>query len=552
MFTDFWGRLLGGSRKNKRPDVLKGALQSEDSDYRVQLLCLEQWGELTRTLTPSRLARILDAADAGQITEQHALYCEMEDRCDHLAAEMGKRKRALLTLDWQVVPADNANPKAREVAEAARSWLDMLPDFEDILQDMADAIGHGFAALEARWDYADGLHIPAELVHRPQSWFVCPQGDRNRLHLRDGTVDGAELWPYGWLTHIHRSKSGWLPRAGLFRALAWTYLIRNYALNSEIAFVQIHGLPLRLGKYPPGSSKEDKAALLTALRSLGQDAAGIIPAGMEVVFETTSPATQDIAGQLVTRCEQGMSKAVLGGTLTSQADGKTSTNALGQVHEQVRRDLLVSDATQIASTLTAQLIVPMCALNLGITDRKLLPYFRFDTQEPADLQLYADAIPKLAPLLPISSQGVMERLKLPVATDDADRIRSVAAPQPEDENGADTAPANAPADDAEASNPKPKPKGADAAARAALRAAAGADAVDQDALDKMQADAALAQAAEALLAPLLAELDAGLGPEQIQARLGELYPQMDEAQLAEVMARALFVSSVWGRVNGGR
>ena len=530
MFGDFFGRLLGGRRSAQRRDVLKGAVQTEDSDYHVQLLSLELWGELTRTLTPSRLVRILEAADTGQIAEQHALYCEMEDRCDHLAAEMGKRKRALLTLDWQVVPASDDNPKAREVAEAAREWLDMLPNFEDVLQDMADAIGHGFAALELQWDYSEGLHIPAALTHRPQSWFQCPPGDRNQLRLRNGTLEGEPLWDYGWLTHIHRSKSGWLPRAGLFRALAWTYLIRNYALNSEIAFVQIHGLPLRLGKYPPGSSDKDKAALLTALRSLGQDAAGIIPAGMEVVFESVTPATQDIAGQLVTRCEQGMSKAILGGTLTSQADGKTSTNALGQVHEQIRQDLLVSDATQLASTLTAQLVVPLCILNLGITDKSLLPYFRFDTQQPEDLQLYADAIPKLAAYLPISSQGVMERLKLPVAVDEADRIRIR-----KDEPAAPT-----------------KDKAATKMAQAkATPNSPAADATDgaQTALDNMDAGAALALAGEALLAPLMAELDAGLSPEDLQARLGDLYPQMDEAQLAEVLAKALFVSEVWGRIN---
>ncbi|MEG6503250.1 DUF935 family protein, partial [Desulfovibrio sp. 1214_IL3152] len=71
----------------------------------------------------------------------------------------------------------------------------------------------------------------------------------------------------------------------------------------------------------------------------------------------------------------------------------------------------------------------------------------------------------------------------------------------------------------------------------------------QGALDGMQASAALALAGEALLAPLIAELDAGLSPEDMQARLGELYPQMDETQLAEIMARALFVSEVWGRVQ---
>ena len=517
----------GNTATATRPDVLKGAQQSEDSDYNVALLYLEQWGELTRNLTPSRLSRVLSAADAGQISEQHALFAEMEDRCDHLAAEIGKRKRALLTLDWNIIPARD-DAKAKDIAAQVRQWLDMLPNFEDVLQDMADGIGHGFAALEIKWDYSDGLHIPAALNHRPQSWFVCPQFDRNRLHMRDGTVDGADLWPYGWLTHIHRSKSGWLPRAGLFRCLAWTYLIRAYALNSEIAFTQIHGLPMRVGTYPPGSSKADKNALLNALRTLGQDAAGIIPQGMEILFESASPATQDIPGQLVTRCEQGMSKAILGGTLTSQADGKTSTNALGAVHNEIRHDLLVSDAAQIASTLTTELIAALCALNLGITDRKLLPYFRFDTQQAEDLQLYADAIPKLAKCLPISKKGVMERLKLPVATDEADRIR-------EDE------PTTLAKD-------KAATKMAQAKATANPTAADATDGA-QTALDNMDAGAALALAGEALLAPLMAELDAGLSPEALQARLGELYPQMDEAQLAEVLARALFVSEVWGRIN---
>lgn len=206
--------------------------------------------------------------------------------------------------------------------------------------------------------------------------------------------------------------------------MAWAYLIRAYALNANIAYTQIHGLPLRLGKYPPGSTSEDKSALLHALRCLGQDAAGIIPTGMEVIFQTPTTATQDIPGQLVTRCEQGMSKAILGGTLTTQADGKTSTNALGTIHNEVRRDLLAADAMQLAATLTSRLLAPLCLLNLGITDRKLLPYWRFDTQEAGDLSLYADALPKLAPYMRISRQFVHERLKLPVALDEDDVFRA--------------------------------------------------------------------------------------------------------------------------------
>ena len=70
-------------------------------------------------------------------------------------------------------------------------------------------------------------------------------------------------------------------------------------------------------------------------------------------------------------------------------------------------------------------------LNLGVTERTLLPYWQFDTQEAADLQLYADALPKLAPYMKISRQFVHERLKLPQAAgpDDVFQAAPSAAPR---------------------------------------------------------------------------------------------------------------------------
>ncbi|WP_241159450.1 MULTISPECIES: DUF935 domain-containing protein [unclassified Desulfovibrio] len=514
-----------------------GRRQTEDSGMAASLLYLEQLPDLTHGLTPNRLRRILRDADAGIISEQHALFANMEERCDHLAAEMGKRKRSLLTLEWDILPAVKDDAKAREAARQVRAMVDALPSVDDIILDMADAIGHGFSALEIEWQYADGWHIPKAVTFRPQSWFVCPWRDRNVLHLRDGSAEGAELWPCGWIVHTHKSRSGWLPRAGLFRVLAWTYLIRAYAASSEVQYVQIHGLPLRLGKYPPGSTKEDKTALLNALRCLGQDAAGIIPVGMEVLFESPTANTRDIPGELVTRCEQGMSKAILGGTLTSQADGKTSTNALGEIHEQVRRDILSADARQIAATLTEQLLRPLAMLNLGITDRRALPWWQFDTQDAADLALYADALPKLAPYMRISRRYVHERLKLPEAVGEEDVFQAATTPpepdgegEPQEENEGTSANAAAKAQDA---------------GGAAQPSAAGA----AKALDTINADAALTAAGESLLRPLLDDLAKGVTPEELQARLAELYPRMDTDELADILARAMFVAEIWGRVS---
>ena len=79
-------------RPRKR-DALS-AQQTETGGGLTPMLYLERWGNMTNRLTPSRLSSILQAADDGDIAEQHVLFADMEDRCEHLAAEIGKRKRA--------------------------------------------------------------------------------------------------------------------------------------------------------------------------------------------------------------------------------------------------------------------------------------------------------------------------------------------------------------------------------------------------------------------------------------------------------------------------
>ena len=155
-----------------------------------RMLALEPQMNLTHGLTPKRLRNILELADQ---------------------AEMGKRKRALLTLDWEILPGRANDARAARIAAAVREQFDAVNGFEDLLMDLADGIGHGFSACEIEWDYRHGLHLPAAFHFRPQSWFQVLREDRNRLRLRNGKPDGEELWPFGWIVHTHRSRSGWLP-----------------------------------------------------------------------------------------------------------------------------------------------------------------------------------------------------------------------------------------------------------------------------------------------------------------------------------------------------
>ena len=373
----------------------------------------------TRGLTPSKLAGILDQAEQGDLQAQFDLYEDMEEKDGHIAAELGKRRRALL-VNWSVVPPDNPSAQEKAAAEELGELLGEIPDFEDVLFDVTDAIGKGFSCCEIEWNRTGKKWFPKSITHRPQSWFTVHRGYRQELRLRSNTTGpdgsiGEPLQPFGWITHVHKAKSGYLERTAMFRQLVWPYLFKNYSVGDLAEFLEIYGIPVRIGKYPSGASEKEKMTLLRALVGIGHNAAGIIPSGMELDFLDAASGDPAAFELMINWCERTQSKVILGGTLTSGADGKSSTNALGKIHDEVRKDLRDSDIRQICSTITRDVLYPMGVVNGLVTGGiRRCPVFRLDVGETEDLTAYADALPKLVEVgVQIPVQWAQEKLGIP-------------------------------------------------------------------------------------------------------------------------------------------
>jgi len=401
-------RILGPDGQPLRLDDL-----TEPQTARVTQLRHDWQGHPSRGLTPSRLAQILDDAEQGNTLAQFELFEDMEEKDAHIASEMDKRRRAMLLLDWDITPPSNPDAAEKSAAVELKELLTDVPDFEDTLFDITDAIGKGFSNLEIEWHRADGYWLPKSITHRPQGWFTLARGYRQDMHLRTGA--GSEpLQPFGWITHIHKAKSGYLERAALFRVLVWPYLFKNYSVADLAEFLEIYGIPLRVGRYPPGAREQEKATLLRALVNIGHNAAGIIPEGMLMEFHDAASGDPAAFQLMIDWCERSASKAILGGTLTSQADGKTSTHALGEVHNEVCKDLRKSDMRQVAGTLSRDLIYPIAALNGLAPNLRRAPRFRFNDQDTEDIGAYAAALPSLVKLgMRIKRQWAQERLGIP-------------------------------------------------------------------------------------------------------------------------------------------
>ena len=371
-------------------------------------------------LTPLKVHALLTQAEAGNMNAMLALFEDMEERDLHLLAEMSKRKRTVAKLDWSIKAPKNADANEQKYTEVISELMGIIENFEDIITDSLDAIGKGFSCHELHWVREGNVWLINDMQwHVPQRFIIDPFNQRELLLAGNGLGDDEPLWENAWLVHTHKAKSGYLVRGGLHRALVWSYVFKNYSVRDLAEFLEIYGLPLRLGTYPAGATDGEKLTLLRAVMEIGHRAAGIIPQGMMIDFKEAAKGSSDPFMDMIKWCEMSQSKAILGGTLTSQADGKSSTNALGKVHEETRLEIRDSDAKQLASSISRDVIGALMRINYPNVSPRRYPKFVFDLAETEDIGVYSEALPKLVSIgMQIPAPWAHKRLGIPMVSGD--------------------------------------------------------------------------------------------------------------------------------------
>lgn len=273
-------------------------------------------------LTPRRLARIFRAADDGDVSEQMELFEEMEEKDPHLFSQLQTRKLAVTGLDWEVQPFSDGELD-KKVADFIDEQLKGIENLDDAFIDMLDAIGKGVSVMEIEWGVAaDGTNIieNLEYVH-PKKLVWNSQTDEMQICTKE-FPSGVELPANKFVVHTYKAKSGHTSRNGILRVVSWMYLFKNYDVKDWVAFCEVFGMPLRLGKYSAAASEDDKKALMEAIYSLGSDAAGIVPDSTLIEFiESNKTTSVEIYEKLARYCDEQISKAVLGQTLSSDSGG---------------------------------------------------------------------------------------------------------------------------------------------------------------------------------------------------------------------------------------
>lgn len=376
------------------------------------------------TLDPSRLATAFTSADQGFITEQAQLFELIEEQDAHIYSELSKRRRAVTGLGWQLQPHENSTEADLQRVKELEDMLRDIPNFEDMHYDLTDAIGKGFSAVEFQWKLGE-VWLPNEFYFVQQRHFQVKKETGELQYVKQGIPESLNN---NWLVHEHSAKSGYLEQSALFRVLAWTYAYKAYDVRDMQRFLELYGMPLRLGKFPSGIGDKQRNELLAAVRNIGNDGAGVVPSTMSIEF-VQATARGNITDFLsaIDYWQNLQSRAILGGEL----DGKTATEAKIMVYDKVRREILLHDVAQIAPTINRGLLAQINKYN-GMFDAKLMPKFAYQTQESVDQQKMVTVLEKATALgMEIDIEYAHEVLQIPKADKNAKLLGKVEEPKPD-------------------------------------------------------------------------------------------------------------------------
>jgi len=528
-------------------------------------------------LDPMVLGEAMAAADAGDSLAWQTVAEVIEERDAHYQGVLGTRKRTVAQLPITVEPASD-DPNHKKHAEFIESWLrDQL--VENMLFDMLDAVGKGWSVHELIWKLTPGDNRIVEAIYNPQRWFDVSYQDGDSIMVRDvnaapapPSVPGAPtqagfvaMPPLKFAVHKHPSWSGLALRSGLTRTVAWHSMFKAFASRDWGVFVQAYGLPLRIGKYGPGASENDRAVLARAVFDLAGAAGAIIPESMliEMHEPKNGAGSNDIHQRRCDWLDSQTSKVVLGQTGTT--DSKAGAHASSAIHRLVQEDIERWDAAKTSWTVNVQMVRPQIDLTFG-PQKGGYPKVSIGRPDETPVAEVTQALQWMGPQgLTVRASEVRQRLNF-TDPDPDDEVIGGRAPPPPVEPPHDLPARQQPAADRPGEAPgatvhdEPAPGRQAPAAQAeqdttkhhailgrvlTRHTAANGPTIVQALSDRTTLDASAAMGK--MIAPAREAFEAADSVPDLEARLAKLNLPSD--QLAEVMANAMIVAELAGEAT---
>ncbi|MBI5634869.1 MAG: DUF935 family protein [Nitrospirae bacterium] len=446
-----------------------------------------------------------------------------------VGATLQSRRLAVTGKEWRVDPATDKRQDAK-IAEYVSQVLKAI-NLDAYRRAALSGLVLGFKTSEIIWDYSEGDIFISRIIPKASRRFVFDLDGRLRLLTIANMVQGEELPERKFQLFVNPSDNGSPYGDGLGRMLYWPVWFKKNAIKFWMIFADKFGSPTGVGKYPPGTPKEQQQVLLDAVEAIQQESAIVIPSTLTV--ELLEAARQGSVNTYETLCDfmdRQIAMVMLGHTGSSESTpGKLGSEDMAK---EVREDYVKADADLLCEAENNQLVRWIVDYNFPNVGRNGYPKVWIRTEPEENLKPLAERDKILLVDMGMGKRVpetyISETYGVPLAKDGEATI-DVPIQQPA-LSSQSSAISNDPAQMAEASMTK-------------------RFSPDQQNIEDL-ADASIKESGMDL-APLIAIIDAAQSYEDLQAKIKEAYGSLDLAQFRQVLAQALFMAELKGRSLNG-
>ncbi len=293
----------------------------------------------------------------------------------HLWSCIQSRKSGLLSMSYKL----ECNDSSDEVLSKVNTMLKRL-DIYNIMRDILEAPLFGWQPMEIIWEIDPNNYelIPKNIIPRPHEWFGFNSDGELVLNNRITSNEfDSEMPLHPLKTLCPRFEATYDNPYGnaLLAKCYWPIIFKNSGVKNWVHFAERYGMPILMGQYTRGSTRDEADRLADALSLMSEDSVIVTPADINISFhEAVRSTSNSLYRELIKYCNSEISKAILSQTLTTELE--LGSYAAAQTHFKIRKEVILSDIKLVEKTLN-QLIEYYVEINFSGN----APYFVINADE---------------------------------------------------------------------------------------------------------------------------------------------------------------------------
>lgn len=402
---------------------------------------MENW--VNESLNAKLLAWQRDSTYSGRLDAMQDALRTMIFRWGYLRAALKKATDCVTAYRWEILPYvkkknDDPTPEDQRNAEIvdeclyARSELrkgKWEHDFETLLPQIATAIFRGSYVAETDWAYEaqTSLIVPRRYrTVQPTYYGWTGSNDEPDMLVFFPNRDRDKGIPFPedkFIVAIGETLGDHPIFSNVLVSLIPWYIAAECGLKEALSFISHFAQPIKVAKYGGKQQQQDAVDLM---KKWGNSTWLVAPKTLELELINAYSGGGSAPHLALVSAAQTQVDIVIGGQKLASGTSDTGSNsrALGEVHNEVRKEVAEAIAAFVRRILNTQLVPAILRLNLG-TLPEHLPSIEF-----TDPNSHADAatlefVLKVVETIPVAKQWPYEQLNIPMPAADAELFQPV-------------------------------------------------------------------------------------------------------------------------------